>query len=322
MLKIAILDDYQNAALQAADWDSLTEAEVSVFHEYIAGSDEETLAEKLSSFNVIVAMRERTPFPASLLQKLPELKLLVTTGMRNLAIDMDYARQQNIPVCGTSMVPHSTYEHAWALILGLAKNIARENAMMHAGGWQAEVGFGLKDKTLGILGLGRLGTEVARIGQAFGMHVIAWSQNLNEEKAAAQNASYVDKDTLFREADILSIHLLLSDRTRGLVGAQELAMMKKSAYLVNTARGPIVDEKTLLSCLQNKAIAGAAIDVYDIEPLPQDHPFRAMDNLLLTGHTGYVVQELYELAYGQALENIKSWLAGEPQRVLNPDETV
>ena len=319
MLKIAILDDYQKAALQSADWDSLPDTEVSVFHDYIAGTDEATLAKTLSPFNVIVAMRERTPFPASLLQNLPELNLLVTTGMRNLAIDLEFARQQNIPVCGTSMVPHSTYEHTWALILALAKNLIRENALMHAGGWQAEVGFGLKGKTLGILGLGRLGTEVARIGQAFGMQVIAWSQNLTEEKAAAQNVSYVDKNTLLSESDILSIHTLLSDRTRGLIGAQELALMKKSAYLVNTARGPIVDEQALLTCLQNQAIAGAAIDVYDIEPLPQDHPFRAMDNLLLTGHTGYVVQELYQLAYGQALENIKAWLAGEPQRVLNPE---
>jgi phosphoglycerate dehydrogenase-like enzyme len=317
MLKIAILDDYQNAALEAADWDSITDSELTVFHDYMA--DDDKLAETLSPFDVIVAMRERTPFPASLLEQLPQLKLLVTTGMRNLAIDMDFARQQNIPVCGTSMVPHSTYEHTWALILSLAKNITRENALMHAGGWQAEVGFGLKGKTLGILGLGRLGSEVARIGQAFGMQVIAWSQNLTEEKAAEQNVQYVDKTTLFREADILSVHLLLSDRTRGMVGAQELALMKQSAYLVNTARGPIVEEDALLSCLQNQTIAGAAIDVYDIEPLPKGHPFRAMDNLLLTGHTGYVVQELYELAYGEAVENIKSWLAGNPKRLLNAE---
>lgn len=282
-------------------------------------ADDDKLAETLSPFDVIVAMRERTPFPASLLEQLPQLKLLVTTGMRNLAIDMDFARQQNIPVCGTSMVPHSTYEHTWALILSLAKNITRENALMHAGGWQAEVGFGLKGKILGILGLGRLGSEVARIGQAFGMQVIAWSQNLTEEKAAEQNVQYVDKTTLFREADILSVHLLLSDRTRGMVGAQELALMKQSAYLVNTARGPIVEEDALLSCLQNQTIAGAAIDVYDIEPLPKGHPFRAMDNLLLTGHTGYVVQELYELAYGEAVENIKSWLAENPKRLLNAE---
>ena len=317
MLKIAILDDYQNAALEAADWDSITDSELTVFHDYMA--DDDKLAETLSPFDVIVAMRERTPFPASLLEQLPQLKLLVTTGMRNLAIDMDFARQQNIPVCGTSMVPHSTYEHTWALILSLAKNITRENALMHAGGWQAEVGFGLKGKILGILGLGRLGSEVARIGQAFGMQVIAWSQNLTEEKAAEQNVQYVDKTTLFREADILSVHLLLSDRTRGMVGAQELALMKQSAYLVNTARGPIVEEDALLSCLQNQTIAGAAIDVYDIEPLPKGHPFRAMDNLLLTGHTGYVVQELYELAYGEAVENIKSWLAENPKRLLNAE---
>ncbi|MBN4053593.1 D-2-hydroxyacid dehydrogenase family protein [Haliea sp. AH-315-K21] len=315
MLKIAILDDYQNAAFAAADWDSLPDADVSVFNKYIA--DEDDLVETLRPFDVIVAMRERTPFPASLLQQLPELKLLITTGTRNLAIDMDFASKRNIPVCGTSMVPHSTYEHAWALILALAKNIPQENALMHAGGWQAEVSIGLKGKTLGILGLGRLGAEVARIGQAFGMQVIAWSQNLTEEKAAEHKVLYVDKETLFRDADILSIHLLLSDRTRGLVGTKELSAMKKSAYLVNTARGPIVDEAALLASLRARQIAGAAIDVYDVEPLSSDHPFRELDNLLMTGHTGYVVQELYELAYGQAVENIKAWLSGNPQRVLN-----
>lgn len=316
MLKIAILDDYQHAALSSADWSSLPDAEVTVFNDYIA--DEDKLIEKLTPFKVIVAMRERTPFPASLLKQLPELKLLVTTGMRNLAIDMDFAKSSGIPVCGTSMVPHSTYEHTWALILALAKNIVPENALMHAGGWQAEAGIGLKGKTLGILGLGRLGTEVARIAQAFGMQVIAWSQNLTKEKTEAHGVQYVDKDCLFRESDIVSIHLLLSERTQGLVGANELSLMKKNAYLVNTARGPIVDETALLDTLNADRIAGAAIDVYNVEPLPKDHPFRKMDKLLLTGHTGYAVRELYELAYGQAVENIKAWLDEAPQRVLNP----
>ena len=316
MLKVAILDDYQEAALRSAPWSKLAETEVSTFTKYIA--DQHSLVETLLPFDVIVAMRERTPFPASLLAKLPNLKLLVTTGMRNLAIDMEYARKNNIDVCGTDMISHSTYEHAWALILALSKNITQDNALLHNGGWQASTSIGLKGKTLAILGLGRLGKEVARIGQAFGMNVIAWSQNLTAEKAAEHQVTWVDKHQLFRQADILSIHLLLSDRTRGIVGEQELALMKPEAYLVNTARGPIVDEEALLNVLKNKQIAGAAIDVYEVEPLPIDHPIRKLDNAILTGHTGYVVKELYEKAYAQAIENIQAWQNGQPQRVLNP----
>lgn len=316
MLKVAILDDYQEAALSSAPWNTLPDTEVSAFTQYI--NDEHSLVETLLPFDVIVAMRERTPFPASLLEKLPNLKLLVTTGMRNLAIDMEHARAKGIIVCGTDMVPHSTYEHTWALILALAKHIPEDNALLHSDGWQASSGIGLKGKTLAILGLGRLGKEVARIGQAFGMKVIAWSQNLTAEKAAEHQVTWVEKHELFRQADILSIHLLLSDRTRGIVGEQELALMKPEAYLVNTARGPIVDEEALLSILKNKQIAGAAIDVYEVEPLPIDHPIRKLDNAILTGHTGYVVKELYEKAYGQAIENIQAWQNGQPQRVLNP----
>lgn len=316
MLKIAILDDYQEAALGSAPWHEIPNADVQAFTQYIA--DENTLLETLLPFDVIVAMRERTPFPASLLAKLPNLKLLVTTAMRNLAIDMEYAKENGILVCGTDMVPHSTYEHTWALILALAKNIPEDNALLHSDGWQANSGIGLKGKTLGVLGLGRLGKEVARIGQAFGMNVIAWSQNLSAEKAAEHQVTLVDKNELFQQADILSIHVLLSDRTRGIVGEKELALMKADAYLVNTARGPIVDEEALLTALRSKQIAGAAIDVYDIEPLPTDHPIRQLDNVILTGHTGYVVKELYEVAYGQAIENIQAWQKGKPQRVLNP----
>ncbi|MDC1436339.1 D-2-hydroxyacid dehydrogenase family protein [Gammaproteobacteria bacterium] len=315
MLKIAILDDYQEAALRSAPWHNIPDTEVKAFTQYIA--DENVLLETLEPFDVIVAMRERTPFPASLLAKLPNLKLLVTTAMRNLAIDMEYAKEKGILVCGTDMVPHSTYEHTWALILALAKNIPEDNALLHAGGWQANSGIGLKDKTLGVLGLGRLGKEVARIGQAFGMNVIAWSQNLNAEQAADHQVTLVDKNELFRQSDILSIHLLLSERTRGIVGAQELALMKPEAYLVNTARGPIVNEEALLTALKTKQIKAAAIDVYEVEPLPVDHPIRKLDNVILTGHTGYVVQELYELAYGQAIENIQAWQQGQAQRVLN-----
>ncbi len=315
MLKIAILDDYQEAALSSAPWSILPDTEVKAFTQYIA--DENVLLETLEPFDVIVAMRERTPFPAKLLAKLPNLKLLVTTAMRNLAIDMDSAKENGILVCGTDMVPHSTYEHTWALILALTKHIPEDNALLHADGWQGNAGIGLKGKTLGVLGLGRLGKEVARIGQAFGMKVIAWSQNLSAEKAAEHQVTLVDKNELFRQADILSIHLLLSERTRGIVGEHELALMKPESYLVNTARGPIVDEKALLAALKNRQIAGAAIDVYEVEPLPIDHPIRKLDNAILTGHTGYVVKELYELAYGQAIENIQAWQKGQPQRVLN-----
>ncbi len=315
MLKIAILDDYQQAALTSAPWHTIPDAEVKVFTEYIA--DKNILFETLEPFDVIVAMRERTPFPASLLAKLPNLKLLVTTAMRNLAIDMQYAKEHGILVCGTDMVPHSTYEHTWALILALAKNIPEDNALLHAGGWQANSGIGLKGKTLGILGLGRLGKEVARIGQSFGMNVIAWSQNLSAEQAAEHQVICVDKHELFQQSDILSIHLLLSERTRGIVGEQELALMKPEAYLVNTARGAIVDEEALIKALETKQIKGAAIDVYEIEPLPLDHPIRKLNNAILTGHTGYVVQELYELAYGQAIENIQAWQKGQPQRIIN-----
>ena len=315
MLKIAILDDYQEAALSSAPWNTLPDAEVRAFTQYIA--DEKVLLETLEPFDVIVAMRERTPFSAKRLAKLPNLKLLVTTAMRNLAIDMEYARENDILVCGTDMVPHSTYEHTWALILALAKNIPEDNALLHADGWQGNAGIGLKGKTLGVLGLGRLGTEVARIGQAFDMKVIAWSQNLSPEKAAEHQVTLVDKNELFRQSDILSIHLLLSERTRGLVGEQELALMKPESYLVNTARGAIVDEEALLAALKTRQIAGAAIDVYEVEPLPVDHPIRKLDNAILTGHTGYVVKELYELAYGQAIENIQAWQKGQPQRILN-----
>jgi phosphoglycerate dehydrogenase-like enzyme len=315
MYKIAILDDYQNKALDSASWDTLAGTDATAFNHYI--DNENALIETLTPFDIVVAMRERTRFPSSILERLDNLKLLVTAGMRNYAIDMDFAKSQGIVVCGTPMVAHSTYEHAWALILALSKKIPQENAVMHTGGWQAEIGIGLKGKTLGILGLGRLGAYMARIAQAFEMKVIAWSENLSTEKAAEHNVLRVDKETLFAESDILTIHLVLSERTQGLVGAKELDSMKPSAYLVNTSRGPIVDEQALLASLTNNKIAGAGIDVFGVEPLPSNHPFRNLDNAILTGHTGYVVQELYEVVYGQAVKNIESWQNGKPENVLN-----
>jgi phosphoglycerate dehydrogenase-like enzyme len=314
--RLAILDDYQNVALESADWGSLPKGcDVTVFQEHLGS--EHLVQEALKDFDVIVAMRERTPFPASLIQALPNLKLLVTTGMRNLAIDMDAARRCDITVCGTAMTPYAAFEHTWALIMAITKNIPREDRRMREGGWQADIGIGLNGKTLGVLGLGKLGAKVARVGRAFDMNIIAWSKNLTEERAKACGATRVDKQTLFKESDVLTIHLVLSDRTRGLVGKRELGLMKPSALLINTSRGPIVNEDDLIEALQTKTIAGAAIDVYDIEPLPAHHPLRTLKNTVLTGHEGYVLRETFHIAYGDAVEDIKAWLAGEPVRVLN-----
>ncbi|MCH6583137.1 MAG: D-2-hydroxyacid dehydrogenase family protein [Gammaproteobacteria bacterium] len=314
--RVAILDDYQNIAFQAADWSSLpSDVELTVFNEHIKG--EQAVVDALADFDVVVAMRERTPFPATLIEKLPKLKLLVTTGMRNFAIDMEAARKRGLPVCGTALLPYPAFEHAWALILALFKQIPREDRAMHEGGWQSGLAEGLRGKTLGIVGLGKLGSQVARVGVAFDMKVIAWSQNLSDKRTKECGAVKVDKDKLFAESDVVTIHLVLSDRTRGLVGRRELGLMKPSAYLVNTSRGPIVEEAALIEVLQKRTIAGAGIDVYDVEPLPRDHPLRKLDNAILTGHTAYVIRETYELAYGEAVENIRAWLEGKPIRLLN-----
>ena len=314
--RVAILDDYQNVALESADWKSLpASVEITVFNKHIKGED--AVAKTLADFDIVVAMRERTPFPASLLAKLPNLKLLVTTGMRNLAIDMQAARKQGVPVCGTALLPYPAFEHAWALILALLKNIPQENDNMHKGGWQAGIVEGARGKTLGVIGLGKLGSQVAKVGLAFGMNVIAWSQNLTPERALECGATRVEKEELLAKSDVVTIHVLLSDRTRGLLGKRELALMKPTAYLVNTSRGPIVDEAALIEALQGRAIAGAGLDVYDVEPLPADHPLRKLGNAILTGHTAYVIRETYDLAYGEACEDVKAWLKGEPIRVLN-----
>jgi len=315
MKRIAILDDYQNAALEAADWGSLTECKVTVFDSYIP--DPGQLTQVLQPFDIIVAMRERTPFPASLIGQLPTLKLLVTAGMRNLSIDMDAARDAGIVVCGTEMLAYPAFEHAWGLILALTKQIAKEDHVMKTGGWQQGYGVGLNGKTLGVLGLGKLGAQVARVGQAFGMNVIAWSENLSDERAAEVGVQRVSKDQLFSTSDVISIHLVLSERTRGLVGEAELAGMKPTGYLINTSRGPIIDEAALLGALTSNAIAGAGLDVFEVEPLPKDHPLRKLENVVLTGHTGFVVRELHELVYGQAVEDIGAWISGAPLRVLN-----
>jgi phosphoglycerate dehydrogenase-like enzyme len=314
--RIAILDDYHNIALQSADWGSLPKGcDISVFNHHLG--PERAVIDALQNFDVIVAMRERTPFPASVIQSLPNLKLLVTTGMRNNAIDMRAARDKEIPVCGTAMAPYAAFEHTWALILAITKNIPREDRCMREGGWQSEVGMGLNGKTLGVLGLGKLGSKVARVALAFDMKVIAWSQNLTEQRAKECGATLVDKETLFEKSDIVTIHLILGDRTRGIVGRDEFGRMKSSAYLVNTSRGPIVDEDALIEALRTKMIAGAAIDVFDIEPLPAHHPLRSIENTVLTGHTGYLLRETFQIAYGGAVEDVKGWLDGKPVRVLN-----
>ncbi|MGW9478088.1 D-2-hydroxyacid dehydrogenase family protein [Saccharomonospora azurea] len=312
-MRIAILDDYQNVALTLADWDSL-DAEVRVFTEHIADQDE--LVRALAGFDVVVAMRERTPFPAALLSRLPDLRLLVTTGQRNASIDVEAARRQGIVVCGTGYLPHPTVELTWALILAAARHLPTEVQAMREGGWQTTLGTGLRGRTLGLLGLGRLGSQVARVGQAFGMRTIAWSQNLTADRAAEHDVTAVSKDELFASSDVLSVHLVLSKRTRGLVGAKELAAMKSTALLVNTSRAPIVDTDALLEALRQDTIGGAALDVYDVEPLPADHPLRSMPNVVLTPHIGFVTRDTYEVFYRDAVEDIAAFRRGEPVRVL------
>lgn len=315
MIQIAVLDDYQGVALAMADWGSLGgDARTHAFKAPFA--DAQDAAARLRDFDIVVAMRERTPFPRALLEQLPRLKLLITTGMRNAAIDVAAAAERGVLVCGTDLLPYPTAELAWGLILAVARHIPREDRILRDGSWQTTLGVGLRGKTLGVVGLGRLGGEVARIGKAFQMEVIAWSENLTAERAAGFGATRVEKAELFARADIVTIHQVLSARTRGLVAAAELAAMKPTAYLVNTSRGPIVDERALIAALEGRRIAGAALDVYDREPLPPDHPLRRLENVVMTPHLGYVTVENYRLAYGQAVEDIRAFLAGNPIRVL------
>ena len=317
MMQVAVLDDYQGAALKSADWQSLhPKIAVEAFPEHIA--DEAALARRLHTFECVVLMRERTQFRRSLIEKLPNLRLIVSAGMRNAAIDVDAATERKIQVCGTDMLGYPTAELAWGLILAAVRHIAAEDAAMRQGRFQTPaLGNGLQGKTLGILGLGRLGSQVARVGKAFGMKLIAWSQNLTDDKAAAEGARRVSKEVLFSESDVVTIHLVLSPRSRGLVGAAELARMKPSSYLVNTSRGPIVDEAALLSSLKSRRIAGAALDVYDIEPLPKDHAFRTLDNVVLTPHLGYGTEEAFRTIYAQAVETIGAFLDGKVVRPIN-----
>ena len=314
-MKIAILDDYQNVALGFADWDSLG-ARVDVFTDHIGDADE--LVRRLAGYEVVVAMRERTRFPAEILRRLPDLRLLVSTGHRNAAIDVAAARECGIVVSATGYLPHPTAEHTWALILAAARGLPAEERSMREGGWQVGVGSGLHGRTLGLMGLGRLGSAVAKVGQAFGMETIAWSQNLTAERAAERAVTAVSKEELLRRSDVLSVHLVLSDRSRGLIGARDLELMKPTAWLVNTSRGPIVDESALLEALRAKRIGGAALDVYDTEPLPSDHPLRTTANTVLTPHIGYVTEEVYDVFFRDAVADIAAYRAGEPVRVMGP----
>jgi phosphoglycerate dehydrogenase-like enzyme len=316
-IQVAVLDDYQEVAHGFGPWETLApEAEVTFFHDHILVDG--VVRDLLEGFEVVVAMRERTPFTAKRLASLEDLRLLVTTGMGNAAIDMDAARELGITVCGTASLPTPTAELAWGLIIALQRNLLEEDRRIREGGWQRTIGPELAGRTLGILGLGNLGRRMARIAAAFEMEVIAWSENLTSEAAAEAGATRVERDELFERADVLTIHTRLSDRTRGLVGARELGLMKPTAVLVNTSRGPIVDEKALLKALRKGTIAGAALDVYAKEPLPKDSELREAPRTLLTPHLGYVTTGTYEVFYRDAVEDIAAWLKGEPVRVLNP----
>ncbi len=308
-MKVAVLDDYQAVALTMADWSPLRgRAEVSVFADHL--TDEAALAERLAPFEVLCVMRERTPLRRSLLERLPKLRLIASTGPVNAAIDTAAAEERGVEVVHTGYSSAPTVEMTWALILASQRHLVREAASLRSSGWQQTVGGDLQGRTLGLLGLGNIGGAVARIGGAFGMEVIGWSQNLSPEKAAAAGASAVSKEELFARADILSIHTVLSRRTRGLVDEGALALMKPTAWLVNTSRGAIVDEPALLDALQQRRIAGLAVDVYDVEPLPTDHPFRALDNVVATPHLGYVTEAMYRTFYGDTVRNIVAWLDG------------
>jgi D-3-phosphoglycerate dehydrogenase len=316
-LRCAILDDYFKIALDVADWQKLADRlDVTVFSHPFA--DERAAASALADFEIICAMRERTAFPKSLFESLPKLKLLLTSGMRNAAIDMEAAKARGVVVCGTQYSRDPTAALTMGLILELTRGIGRENARMHAGEpWQTFAGVEIEGRTLGVIGLGKLGSKVAGLAKAFGMNVIAWSPNLTAEKCKEAGVGHASKEDLFAKADIISIHVVLSQRSRGLVGAADLARMKPTAYLVNTARGPIVDEAALLAALQQKRIAGAGIDVFSVEPLPAGHPFRKLDNLVLTPHLGYATEDGLRIHYGQMVEAIDAWTKGnEPPRRL------
>src|SRR6516164_706671 len=314
-MRLSILDDYQGVALDMADWSPVRGRSVEIAVERHPFPDEDAVVRALADSEIVAAMRERTAFPKHIVDRLPKLKLLITTGMRNASFDMEALKAKGITVCGTGGPGggnEDTAELAWGLILGAMRRIAEDHAFMRQGGWQTRIGHRVAGKTIGLLGLGRLGSAVARVGLAFDMKALAWSQNLTAEKAAAQGVEYVEKDELFRRSDVLSVHLVLSARSRGLVGAREIGLMKKSAVLVNTSRGPIVDTDAMIAALKEGRLAYAGLDVYDKEPLPIDHPLRTAPNVILTPHIGYVTDENYRSSYPQIVENVVAFLDGKP----------
>jgi D-3-phosphoglycerate dehydrogenase len=315
-LRCAILDDYQNVALSMADWSQVgPSVEIKVFNEHLGAPDKVIAA--LQGFAIVCAMRERTAFPRAVIEALPDLKLVITTGMRNASIDLEAAKAKNVVVCGTPAFGNATAAIATGLILELARHIGYENARLKAGAaWQTTIGLDLEGLTLALLGLGKLGARMAEIGRAFKMNVIAWSENLTPERCKEAGVEYVNRDELFRRADFLSIHLQLSERTRGLIGAKELGLMKPSAYLINTSRGPIVEEAALIAALREKRLAGAGLDVFDIEPLPIEHPLRQLDNVVLTPHLGYVAEQNYRAFFVGMVDDIRAFLDGKLVRVL------
>jgi phosphoglycerate dehydrogenase-like enzyme len=315
-VRCAILDDYQNVALKSADWSKVEgDVEIKVFSEHL-GAGQSVIA-ALKEFAIVVAMRERTAFPRTVIDALPNLKLLITTGMRNASIDTEAAKARGVTVCGTGSFGSPTSGIAIGLMLELTRHIGYENARLHAGAaWQSTIGPDLEGMTLGILGLGKLGARTAAIAKAFGMKVIAWSQNLTPERCQEIGVGYVSKDDLFRQSDFITIHNVLSARSRGVVGAKEFGLMKPSAFLINTSRGPIVDEAALLAALRDKKIAGAGLDVFDNEPLPLDHPLRKMNNVVLTPHLGYVSEQNYRHYFAGVVDDIRGFLDGQPVRVM------
>jgi phosphoglycerate dehydrogenase-like enzyme len=315
-LRCAIPDDYFKLSLTSADWSRIKDrVDLTVFEKPFKSPDETAAA--LKDFDIILAMRERTAFPRAMFEKLPNLKLMITAGMRNAAIDFEAAKAHNVVLCGTTFARDPTAPLTMGLILELTRNIGRESARMHSGEpWQTLLGVEIEGRTLGVIGLGKLGAKVAKLAQAFGMNVIAWSPNLTPEKCAEAGVTYASKEELFANADVITIHVVLGPRSRGLVGREDLARMKPTAYIVNTARGPIIDEAALLEVLQQRKIAGAGIDVFSVEPLPVDHPFRKLDNMVITPHLGYATAEVFGGHYAQMVEGIDAWIKGEPVRRL------
>jgi len=316
MKRLAIIDDYQNVALAMTDWSPLADdVSIAVFNDHL--EDESAIVERLREFEIICVMRERTPFPESLLKRLPNLEHLFTPGMGNASINVAAARRQGVVVSGSPTLAHPTAELAWGLIVALSRKITAEERATHAGNWQTTIGEGLSGNTLGIIGLGRIGKLVAKVGHAFGMTVIAWSPNLTPARCAGTPARYAEKDELLRRSDVVTIHLRLADSTRALISRREFGLMKPTAYLVNTSRGPIVDERALVEALETGAIGGVGLDVFDVEPLPLDHPLRRTPNTVITPHLGFVTVENYQVFFRAAVENIRAWLDGRPINTLD-----